>query len=586
MAATSQEGYLSYEVTLGSKTFKSEGDIISIHTVNEVNRIPTAVISFVDGSPADQKFKVSDESYLDPGGDVKIKLGYKGTTVQVFDGVIIKHAIKVRNNSSITVVECKHKSTKMTIGRKTRYYEKKDDKAIITSLFSENGISSAVACSGTFISEDSQLQYEISDWDYFMTRCEINSKIACYTGSKYEVQDPKISGSASLTFKYGTDLFEFESEFDARTQLKKVEATAWDPATQKVQNTTGAASGFKQLENKGVKASDLESIAAPTSFELFHSGTVSEKELAGWTKAYNTRASLAKARGRAKINGNPDVKIGDIVELEGVGKKFSGKVLVSGIRHEFNANGFFTNLQFGLEKEMFTEKYNIHSKPAGGLTGAVNGLQIGTVEKIDEDPDSGFRIQVNLPTVGKDTKVWARILFPDAGKNRGFHFWPEKDDEVVVGFMNDDPRFPVVLGSVFNKKNTPVVKPEAKNNKRAIVSKSEIKLEFDDEKKILTISTPGGHKVTMDDDGKTLELEDLNGSKVTLDKAGISLNSSKDIELKSSGKILLKSSGDISLAGNNVEVKANAKFAASGNSGVDIKSSANATIKGTMVQIN
>ena len=46
-------------------------------------------------------------------------------------------------------------------------------------------------------------------------------------------------------------------------------------------------------------------------------------------------------------------------------------------------------------------------------------------------------------------KIWARMIFEDAGNNRGKIFWPEKDDEVIIGFLNSDPRNPIVLGSLF-----------------------------------------------------------------------------------------------------------------------------------------
>ena len=53
-------------------------------------------------------------------------------------------------------------------------------------------------------------------------------------------------------------------------------------------------------------------------------------------------------------------------------------------------------------------------------------------------------------------------------------FRPEPGDEVIVGFLNDDPRQAVILGAVYGSKNTPPKHGSqlAKENiKKAIVTK-------------------------------------------------------------------------------------------------------------------
>jgi uncharacterized protein involved in type VI secretion and phage assembly len=77
----------------------------------------------------------------------------------------------------------------------------------------------------------------------------------------------------------------------------------------------------------------------------------------------------------------------------------------------------------------------------------VQGLQFGLVTQIENDPDGEFRIQVRLPVIDLQSPgIWARVATLDAGQDRGTFFLPEIDDEVIVGFVNDDPRDAVVLG--------------------------------------------------------------------------------------------------------------------------------------------
>ena len=85
------------------------------------------------------------------------------------------------------------------------------------------------------------------------------------------------------------------------------------------------------------------------------------------------------------------------------------------------------------------------------------------------------------------------------------------------------------------------------NHVKGYVSRSKLKLTFDDDKKIVILETPGGNKLTLSDDEKTASLVDQNGNKVTLDDGGITLESAKDLTLKASG--------DVKLEGTNVELQ-------------------------------
>ena len=64
-----------------------------------------------------------------------------------------------------------------------------------------------------------------------------------------------------------------------------------------------------------------------------------------------------------------------------------------------------------------------------------------------EAPDGEDRVQVRVPVINsQDDGLWARVATLDAGENRGSFFRPEIGDEVVLGFLNDDPRDPIILG--------------------------------------------------------------------------------------------------------------------------------------------
>ena len=586
MADIKKDGYISYDIKIGGKKYASTGPFLNISSYCEINRIPTANLIIQDGNPNLQTFELSSEIDLNPGKEIEVSLGYKGANKLIFKGLIIRHRIKSSSVfGSFLQIECKHAISRMAVGNKVRHFEQKDDKSILTELVKDSKIKDVVSFSGKFIKNECFLQFNISDWDFLLKRCEANSKVVLFEVDKVKIEEPKLTGSPVNTYIYGHDIIEFESEVDASEQLQKVESHTWDSSTQKVVTSVGKPSGFKQLENKGIKLDELKKIIAPTSYEMFHGGELEKAELDGWAKSKLTKASLSKVTGRIKIVGDNNLKLGDIIELKGLGTKFSGKVYVSAISQDYGEGGWTTNIQFGLKSNLFSG--NSIANPvsaAGGLTSGVNGLQIGKVIKIDGDDQ--YRVQISLPIAGKKVKLWARMAFDDAGSKRGNIYWPEKDDEVVVGFLNDDPRNPIIIGSLFSKKNAPPIKAEAKNSEKGIVTKSDIRITFNDEDKSVEIKTPGGNSVKIDDKKKSINLEDQNKNVVILDKSGINLNSKGDITLNATKKIILKSKMDLSIEGMNIAAKAKVKFGAEGNSGAELKTPAIAIIKGSIVKIN
>src|SRR5207237_789890 len=109
-----------------------------------------------------------------------------------------------------------------------------------------------------------------------------------------------------------------------------------------------------------------------------------------------------------------------------------------------------------------------------GQLSSVQGLHAGTVQKII-DASGQFRVKVRLPLVNDaDEGIYARVATLDAGDNRGSFFRPEINDEVLVGFMNDDPRQPVILGMLHSSSKKAPLEPEEANNEKGFVSRSGI----------------------------------------------------------------------------------------------------------------
>jgi Rhs element Vgr protein len=550
--------------------------VLSLVVSYEVNRISSALLVMLDGEPSKESFEVSDRPDFEPGKQLEIKAGYRGTEQSIFKGLVVSHGIKVRKAGSVLVVECKDEAEKMTLAFKSKYFQSVKDSDVLEELIDAHGLAKDVE--PTTLVHRQIVQYQTSDWDMALCRAEANGQLCFVKDGKVKIAKPDFSTAPVLTVQYGATVHDLDAEIDARLQYKAVKGVTWSPADQELKDTISATEPSVPTAGN-LAAASLADLSGETEFKLFHTGSFDDAELQAWVDACLLKHRLAKVRGRVSIDGTADVAPGQLIELQGVGDRFTGKLYVSAVQHRIEGGNWETVIQFGVNPEWFVETYRVARPAAGGLLPPISGLQIGVVTKLEGDPDSEERIQVRIPVIHKtDDGAWCRLATLDAGSARGSYFRPELGDEVVVGFLNDDPRHAVVLGALHGSKFAPPEPLSDDNHKKGYQSREKLKLSFDDDKKVIGLETPGGNKLTLSDDAQGITLEDQHGNKVVLDQGGIRLESSKDL--------VLKASGDLKASGVNLQLEGSASAKLSGSGGTELSLSGTANLKGPMVNIN
>ena len=585
-------GVISLKVLSNGSEIDDAMEVLSVQVEKRINRIASAKLVLLDGDMPEQDFPVSNEDTFKPGNEIEIKAGYAGKEETLFKGIVVRHGIKIDSgNFSRLELECKDKSVAMTVGRKNANYVDLKDSDVIGKLIQQYaGLKSSV--DATSVKHGELVQYYCTDWDFMLSRAEANGLLVMVDEGKVSVLKPQAK-AATLKVTYGEDLIDFAADIDAGTQLKKVEAASWDAAEQKlVEQTAGPGSVNKQ---GNLKSADLHKVLGLASYRLQTNAPLQEKELSDWAESRQLKADFARIRGRMRFQGSAKARIGESIELAGVGKRFNGDVFVTSVHHDISKGNWITEAGFGLAGDWFAEQRELMAPPASALVPGVQGLQIGVVKQIHQDPDNNYRIQVVVPLLAAETEgVWARLSKFYASDGIGAYFLPEIDDEVVLGFLNSDPANPVILGSLYSGKRKPPYTPEEGNNTKAIVTRSELKIEFDEEKKVITITTPANNKMVFNDEKKTILVQDQNDNKVELKPEGIEMSSPKDIEIKATGNIHLqadanievKATGDVDVKGMNVNQNADAAFTAKGNASAELSASGQTTVKGAMVMIN
>jgi Rhs element Vgr protein len=567
----------TFSIKVNGELLPGTYGIVTVDLSREINRVPTASIVLLDGDAARQNFEISSDGQLAPGNDIEIEGGYSRNVTTLFKGIITQQRIRIkRRGESLLYIEAQDPVFRMTLDRKSKYFfDMTDD-----SLFSEiAGQYSDVRpeIESTSITHSEIVQYQVSDWDFIVARAEKLGMVCMAQDGRLIIKKPDLAQAPVLTVAYGTGLLDVDLELDSRAQFQAVTASAWDQANQEVISVDVDDVPAPSQGNQD--GAEIAGVGEVENYNLRHTGGLKQEELDAWANAQMTKSRFSKIRGTVRVQGSETLTPGVMIELGGLGDRFNGAAYVSGVRHFLGDGDWVTTVQVGLDPQWHHEKFAITTPSASGFNPGIHGLQIGVVTQIHDDPEGEERIQVRLPIINPaEVGIWARLAMLDAGQERGTVFRPEVGDEVIVGFLNDDPHDPIVLGGVHSSNKPWPISATEENHEKGIVTRSGMKILFNDDHPSITIETPKGNKMVIHDDEGHILLEDESGNTLKLDSSGITFDSSRDV--------VLKATGDLTLEGMNVNLKASAAFKAEGSASASLESSGTTTVRGSLVNIN
>ena len=589
-------GLATYTVKINGSSIPDTVQVQSIEVNKGVNQILITKVIVIDGSPATETFEASSSSTFVPGNKISIEAGYDAQNQVIFEGIVTKQSIQIDEIvGSILVIECRDEAIKMIVGRKSVTYSQKKDSDILSTIIGNySGLNADVTATTTVWPE--QVQYYTTDWDFLLARAEANGMIVTVLNGKVSVSKPDKNTSPVLTVTYGNNLLAFNGSLDAVSQLGAAKGTSWDFASQKT-ISGDAASSYTGPGNLSSKK--LSEVVGLSEYELQSTAPIQHTDLTRWSKAALVKSAYSKIQGTAKFRGSNLVDPGKYITLAGLGDRFNGDHFISNIHHVLTDGNWTTEISVGLSPVWFTQEPDVMAPPASGLLPGAQGLFNATVKKMHEDPDSQYRVLVDVPLFGSEGEgVWARLTNFYSTSGAGAFFMPEVGDEVVVGFLNEDPRYPIILGSMYSTSNNKPfngLDPNEKNSVKAIVSKSGITLAFDDENKELTLETPQKNTAVLSDKDKKITLKDQNGNCIVMSESGITIKSDKNITIEATQQLTLKgnqgvtvesAAGDVQIKGLNIKHTADMQFSAEGSMTASLQGGAETTIKGAMVMIN
>jgi len=307
----------------------------------------------------------------------------------------------------------------------------------------------------------------------------------------------------SLTLKTGDSLLEARLEVNGDPACRSVSTQGWDPA--RAETRRGTASGPRSGRSVSAEVAPAD-VGGSGDRTRLNVALGDDRQADALAQAELDLAVAREVTLWGVAQGDPALRPGGRVDLEGVAPDFEGTYVLSSVEHRIDA-------EHGFVSEIDT----LPPPPREEVAATVTAL--GQVTQVD-DPEKLGRLRASLPALGDLETGWIEVLVPGAGKAKGLVALPGIGDRVLLLFPDGDPAQAVVAGSLYGADGPPDSGVEGGATRR------------------YTFTTSGGQKLMLDDAGKKLRLEDQTGSYLELSPDRALLHAAVDLTLESPGRAL------------------------------------------------
>lgn len=330
-------------------------DILSVSYKDGVQEIDSFEISINNWDADARAFKYSDKKLFDPGERLELSMGYRGALRTMLKGEITSLRPSFpAGGGSVLAVSGLSELHRFRTQQESRTYAQVTDSDIADQI----GQRLRVRIEAPHASTEPRLDYVIQDNQYDIIFLLERARRIGYD----LVLEERPSGASTETvlvyrpsttphqpayrLSYGKSLIEFQPELTTANQVGKVTVRGWDAANKKPILYTATRD---QLATRGVKTrggQDAIDKAVEAKAEIVATKPV-ESEAEAQRLATEILEGIAKemVKGTGSVPGLPDVRAGTVLEIDGLGDRFSGRYFVVGTTHAIGDSGYTTQFE-------------------------------------------------------------------------------------------------------------------------------------------------------------------------------------------------------------------------------------------------
>jgi len=322
---------------------KAAQDIISVTVQEDVDAAGMFTLRMIDWDMAQLEVTWADDPLFSAGNEVQIQMGYVNQTATLMVGEITCIEPEFcADDVPVVVIRGHDRRHRLLRGRKTRSFSQVTDSDIASQIASGAGL--IPTTDNTVVQLDYVLQNNQSDFEFLQERARRYGYEVVVEDKAFYFRKRKNAGSADLTLGVGNDLIEFYPRLSTLGQVGQVAVQGWSPNDKEA--ITAQSDSKDQTTTMGGTTSGPDS--STNAFGAVRAVGVNRPvftraEAETIAKSRFNEMALTYITGEGVCVGRTDLRAGKVLQITGVGKRFSGLYYVTSTRHTYTpSHGYRT----------------------------------------------------------------------------------------------------------------------------------------------------------------------------------------------------------------------------------------------------
>ena len=338
----------------------THGDILDLNVTMDIENLTSFDLTVNNWDDKSFDFKYSDTTTFDIGKRVDIQMGYADQLRFMASGLIQTLSPRFPESGpptlSVSGVDRRVKLRDRKPGPKdVKQFVKKADWQIAQVIAERNGLKAQVTQKGevhplvvqknqddvTFLMERAKR----IDFDFYLRVHPVTGKDELFFVSPTDNRDGR--RALIYVFEWGKNLINYSTQLTLNKQVASVTVTGWDPARKQKVTYKATQKDLPEAKSSGTNGPKAagERLADRQDF-VVDQPVLSAQEARDLAISQLRERAYQFLTGSGRVIGLPDMRPGDLVELRGLGQRFSGppnkpiQYYIKKVTHTIGGSGY------------------------------------------------------------------------------------------------------------------------------------------------------------------------------------------------------------------------------------------------------
>ena len=318
-------------------TLDATSDIISVRVLEDVNAAGMFTLTLLSWDNKEMRVTWIDDDQFKEGNAVEIDMGYRDNMKNLFKGEITGVEPQFASDRPPTLtVRGYDRRHRLMAKRKTRTFLNMRDSEIAAQIAGDWSLTPDVT--DTRVTLDYIMQHNQSDFEFLAERARRIGYEMVVNDTTLHFRPRKSDGGPVLTLNRDVELLDFTAWLTTMGQVEEVSVQGWSAKNKDGMVAKSTVGDERQMGGTVSGPAATRRAFAGTGGTTVEMPVSSQAEADQLARSWFAEMALSYVEGSGLCIGEPELRPGVLVQIDGIGRRFSGAYYVISTEHTYRSD--------------------------------------------------------------------------------------------------------------------------------------------------------------------------------------------------------------------------------------------------------